>query len=353
MVKKFILIFGLLTTLAITALAVYIYTSALTFTPEEEQRIEAAINAPIPEQVGTQGFALNGETNIWYDVQTPPDSVRGTVILIMGLSADALAWPSFFYDALLSRGYRVVRLDNRGVGMSDWDAFDPEHPYSLSDMAKDVLSVMDTLQIEKAHMAGVSLGGMIGQTLCIEHPERALSLTSMMSTAWIMDPELPALNMDCFKQIGINTIRYGLGNNETNAIKLAMAIRTLLNGSQQYELDIERIAQLTLYNLRQRNGYNRQSGRQQSMAVEVSGSRIEALKTLPTPTLVVHGKTDPLIPFAHGVKTAQLIPNSKTLWIDGMGHILPEIYSDTIVASMVSLMESASEIGPTDQLTEK
>ena len=353
MFKKIILIFGLLTTLAITALAVYIYTSALTFTPEEEQRIEAAINAPIPKQVGVEGYAKSGETTIWYDVQTPPDSVHGTVVLIMGLSADALAWPSFFYEALLSRGYQVVRLDNRGVGMSDWDAFDPKNPYSLSDMAKDVLAVMDALQIEKAHIAGVSLGGMIGQTLCIEHPERALSLTSMMSTAWIMDHELPPLNMNCFKEIGINTIRYGLSKDETNAIKMALIIRTLLNGSQKYELDVERIAQLTLYNLRHRRGLNQQSGRQQSMAVEVSGSRIEALKSLQTPTLVVHGKTDPLIPFEHGVKTASLIPNSKTLWIEGMGHILPQIYTDTIVSSMVSLMESATKMESKNQLIEE
>lgn len=353
MFKKIILILGLPAALAVGALAVYIYTSALTFTPEQEQRIEAAISAPVPEQIGFAGYAQNGETRIWYDVQTPPDSVHGTVVLIMGLSADALAWPSFFYEALVSRGYRVVRLDNRGVGMSDWDDFDAKNPYSLSDMANDVLAVLDTLHIEKAHIAGVSLGGMIGQTLCIEHPERVLSLTSMMSTAWIMDHELPPLNMNCFKEIGINTIRYGLSKDETNAVKMALIIRTLLNGSQKYELNIERIAQLTLYNLRNRNGINHQSGRQQSMAVEKSGSRIEALKMLQTPTLVIHGKTDPLIPFEHGVKTATLIPNSKTLWIEGMGHILPEMYSDTIVSSMVNLMESATKMESKNQIAQE
>jgi pimeloyl-ACP methyl ester carboxylesterase len=343
MFKKIVLILGLLVAILVTALAVYIYTSSVEFTAEEEARIEAAIQLPLQEQVGVVGYAMNGETRLWYDVQTPKDSIRGTVVLIMGLSADALAWPKFFTNPLLNAGYQVVRLDNRGVGMSDWNDFDSENPYSLSDMANDVLAVLDTLRIEKAHICGVSLGGMIGQTLCIEHPERAISLISMMSTSWIMDPELPELNMECFKQIGINTIRYGLSGDEVNAVKMALVIRTLLHGSQKYELNVERIAQLTLYNLRNRNGQNRKSGLQQTAAVEKSGSRIDALKTLQTPTLVIHGKTDPLIPFEHGVKTAELIPNSKTLWIEGLGHIIPEVYADTIVSKMVELMNAASQ----------
>jgi pimeloyl-ACP methyl ester carboxylesterase len=343
MFKKIVLILGLLVAVLVASLAVFIYTSSVQFTEEEEARIEAAIQLPLQEQVGEVGYAINGDTRLWYDVQTPKDSIRGTIVLIMGLSADALAWPSFFNNALLSYGYQVVRLDNRGVGMSDWDDFDSENPYSLSDMSNDVLAVMDTLNLEKAHICGVSLGGMIGQTLCIEHPERAISLISMMSTPWIMDPDIPELNIDCFKRIGINTIRYGLSSDEVNAVKMALAIRTLLNGSQKYELNVERIAQLTLYNLRNRNGQNRKSGLQQTAAVEKSGSRIDALKMLQTPTLVIHGKTDPLIPFEHGVKTAALIPNSETLWIDGLGHIIPEMYADTIVSKMVELMNAASQ----------
>ncbi|MCF8465068.1 MAG: alpha/beta hydrolase [Flavobacteriales bacterium] len=343
MFKKIVLILALLVAVLVASLAVYIYTSSVEFTAEEEARIEAAIQLPLQEQVGEVGYAMNDETRIWYDVQTPKDSIRGTLILIMGLSADALAWPNFFIEPLLTAGYQVVRLDNRGVGMSDWDDFDPENPYSLSDMANDVLAVMDTLKLKKAHICGVSLGGMIGQTLCIEHPERTFSLISMMSTPWIMDPELPELNMNCFKQIGINTIRYGLSSDEVNAVKMSLAIRTLLNGSQKYQPNIERIAQLTLYNLRNRNGQNRQSGMQQSAAVEKSGSRIDALKTLQTPTLVIHGKTDPLIPFEHGLKTAALIPNAETLWVDGLGHMIPEVYSDTIVSKMVELMNAASQ----------
>lgn len=339
MLKKVVLFSALFLTVLVAGLGIYVYSSGPEITEDMEHTIQAVINNPIPEQVGETGYALNGNTRIWYDVQTPTDTVKGTVLLIMGLSADALAWPSFFTNGFLEHGYRVIRFDNRGVGMTDWDDFDPENPYSLSDMADDAIAILDTLGIEKAHIAGVSLGGMISQTLCLEHPERALSLTSIMSTPWIMDPELPGINMRCIKELVLNNFRYAVFESEMNTVKLGLATRMVLMGSEKHELDVKRIAQLALYNMRNRNGYNRQSGQQQTAAVEKSGSRIEALKSLTTPTLVVHGKTDPLIPFVHGEKTAELIPSAQTLWIDGMGHIISQKYSATVVDKMVSLMD--------------
>ncbi len=340
MFKKIVLFFGLFMTLLVTAGGIYVFTSGPEITDDMEHTIRAAIKAPLPELTHETGYAVNGETNIWYEIIRPDTTPKGTVLLIMGLSADALAWPDFFINGFIDANYQVIRFDNRGVGMSDWDDFDPENPYSLSDMADDAIAILDTLGIEKAHIAGVSLGGMISQTLCIEHPERALSLTSIMSTPWMMDPDLPTINMDCIKKLVLNMMKYGTMETEENAIKLGLATRMILMGSEKYDLDVERISQLTLYNLRVRNGYNRQSGQQQTTAVEISGSRIESLKSLTSPTLVVHGKTDPLIPFVHGQKTAELIPNADTLWIDGMGHVIPEMYSDKIVSRMIALMEN-------------
>lgn len=342
MLKKIVLFLGLFLAICVTAFSVYVFTSEIEFTEEQENRIAAAIEKGPTPQVGTEGFAYNNGVRIWYDVFTPTDSAKGSVVLIMGLSADALAWPKFFIDGLTNAGYNVIRLDNRGVGMTDWDAFDPENPYSLSDMAKDVLSVLDTLNIEKAHIAGVSMGGMIGQTLCIEHPERAASLISIMSSPWVMDPDLPKLEYETFLKIGINTVHYGTSDSEVDAVKMRLALRTLLMGSDKYELDIERIAEMTLFNLRNRNGYNPQAGREQTMAIELSGSRVEALKSLTTPTLVIHGKTDPLIPFEHGVKTAELIPNAQTFWLNGMGHIIPKKYSDQMIPVIAEFMDNSS-----------
>ncbi len=339
MFKKIILFFGLFMTLLVTAGGIYVFTSGPEITEDMEHTIRATIKAPLPELVKETGFAVNGETNIWYEIIRPDSTPKGTVLLVMGLSADALAWPDFFINGFIDAGYQVIRFDNRGVGMTDWDDFDPENPYSLSEMADDAIAILDTLNIEQAHVAGVSLGGMICQTICIDHPERALSLTSIMSTPWIMDPDLPSIDMDCIKELVLNMMKYGTLESEENSIKIGLATRMILMGSEKYDLDVERIGQLALYNVRKRNGYNRQSGQQQTAAVEKSGSRIEALKLLTTPTLVVHGKTDPLIPFVHGEKTAALVPNADTFWIDGMGHVIPKMYSDTIVSRMVALME--------------
>lgn len=343
MLKKTIIALAILLALAAASVSIYVYVSIVEFTPEQERQIRAAINKPIEKPVGRQGYALNGNTKIWYDVQNPTDTVKGSIVLIMGLSADALAWPNYFIDGFRTAGYQVIRLDNRGVGMTDWDSFDPQYPYTLSDMANDVLAVLDTLDIKKAHIAGTSMGGMIGQTLCIEHPERALSLTSIMSSPWVMDNELPSLNYTCFAQIAANTLRYGFSQNEVDIVKMSLVIRKLLLGSDKFEFDIESVAHRNLYNVRERKGVNRQSGRQQTTAIKLSGSRIAALKNLRVPTLVVHGKTDPLIPFEHGVKTAHLIPNAQTLWIDGLGHIIPEAHSKTIVNRMVQLMDSTNQ----------
>lgn len=349
MFKKIVLILALLLTVVVGVLALYVFTAGPEITDDMKHTIRAAIKAPVQKQTGAEGYAMNGDTRIWYDVQNPKDSIRGSVVLIMGLSADALAWPSFFMDRLLEADYQVIRLDNRGVGMTDWDAFDPENPYSLSDMGNDVLAVLDTLHIQKAHICGVSLGGMIAQTLAIEHPDRVASLISIMSTPDIMDPDLPKLKTATFLKIGMCAIRYGMVKSEENAIKFALSIRLILLGQDKYDLNVERIAQLTLYNLRERNGSNQLAGQQQGAAVERSGSRVEALKMLHVPTLVIHGRTDPLIPFEHGVKTAELIPNAQTLWIDGMGHILSPTSSDTIVARMVALMNATSHTEQTPE----
>lgn len=322
----------------------YVQLTARTFSEAEVAEIQAAMNAPLKELVGEEGYAENNDVKIWYDVHRPKDTIKGSVLLIMGLSADALVWPEYFYQPFVDSGFQVIRFDNRGVGNSDWDAFDPDNPYSLSDMANDAIAVLDTLGVDEAHIVGVSMGGMIGQTLCIEHPERVETLSSIMSTAWTEDPEMPEIDMNVFKHIGINTIKYGLSGEIEDAIKLRIAIREQLMGAEKYELDINGIAQLTRYNMEKRSGYNQQSGMQQTKAIELSGSRIDALKKLAIPTLVVHGKTDPLIPFEHGKKTAELIPNAETLWIDGMGHTLPKMYSDTITSRMLNLIRFNSEL---------
>lgn len=292
---------------------------------------------------GKQDYAINDDTKIWYESIQPQDTVKGHIILIMGIANDALAWPDYFINSLVDSGYHVVRYDNRGTGMSDWvEDWDENNPYSLEDLSEDIIAILDTLEIEKVHVIGASFGGMIGQTLAINHPDRVITLVSMLSTGHITDPELPSINMEMIATLLMAQVRYGLIYNETNQIKLQITSRLLLMGDNKYDLDLENISGSVLYNLRNRNGYNPDASKQHIAATMKSGSRYSGLNALSIPTLVIHGKSDPLIDFSHGVKTYENIPNADSLWIDGMGHDIPLIYNDIVISRITSHIQNNS-----------
>lgn len=334
--KKVLLIILSILLVALICIFVYIEINIPKLPSNTNKIIETTLNKELRELSGEPGFAKNGGSKIWYEVITPRDSIKGTIVLIMGISNDALAWPLYFINSLVNFGYRVIRFDNRGTGLSDWTPeWSKETAYSLDDMADDAIAIMDTLQIDTAHIVGASLGGMIAQTLCINHPNRAATLTSIMSTGDIMDKELPSINQSTILDLILSQIKYGLINSEENQIKLRIVAQLVLMGDTKYDLDIEDITNSSLYNLRRRNGYNPDASKQQMYATMLSGSRYEDLKKLTTPTLVIHGTTDPLIDIKHGEKCYKIIPNAKSFWIKGMGHDIPLIYTDTIVARIV------------------
>ena len=307
--------------------------------------IEKALARKQSKIIGEQGYAVNDGTKIWYNSIKPKDSIRGNIILIMGITNDALAWPDYFINPLVDSGYHVIRFDNRGTGMSDWNEdWTKNTAYSLEDMADDVIAILDTLHIPKAHIIGASLGGMIAQTVCIDHPDRVLTLMSLMSTGDIMDKELPSINSSTVTDLVLAQIRYGLINTETNQIKLQLTARLLLMGEDKYELVINDIANTVLTNLRQRKGYNPESSKQQIEATIISGSRYDELKNLSVPTLIIHGTTDPLIDFKHGEKCYNIIPNADKLWIDGMGHDISPKFSEQIIAGILVHINNNSNL---------
>lgn len=293
---------------------------------------------------GKTGYALNNKTKIWYESNVPKDTIRGHIILIMGISNNALAWPGFFINSLVDSGYHVIRYDNRGTGMSDWmENWNKENAYSLEDLADDAIAILDTLHIQKAHIIGASFGGMIAQTLSIVYPDRVSTLISMISTGDIMDEELPSINMSTVSKLMLAQIRYGLFENESNQIKLQITSRLLLMGDEKYDLDIEEIAKSTLYDIRERRGLNPLASKQHIEATTKTGSRYDELNQLRIPTLVIHGKSDPLIDFSHGVKTFNAIPNADSLWIEGMGHEISKHHKDIIVGRIISHIKSNSD----------
>ena len=258
------------------------------------------------------------------DPQAPP------LLLIMGLAAQMIAWDDEFCAQLAARGYRVVRFDNRDVGLSThftqaglpdvMSAFAAAMqgqpvtaPYTLRDMAADAVGLMDALGIDAAHVVGASMGGAIGQTLAIHHSSRLRSLTSIMSTTGApgLPPPTPQALAVLFKPTPTDQAGYFESYVQT--------WKVLRAGS--FPLDEARDLARAGQNFAR--GLDPAGVARQLAAILASGSRKQALAEVTVPTLVIHGDADPLVPVACGIDTANSVPGAQRLIIKGMGHALP------------------------------
>jgi pimeloyl-ACP methyl ester carboxylesterase len=252
------------------------------------------------------------------------------LLLIMGLGAQMILWHEEFCQQLAARGYRVIRFDNRDVGKSTW--FDQlgmpdvaaavgasllrqpvQAPYLLRDMAADAVGLLDALQIEKAHIVGASMGGMIAQAVAIEFASRVLTLTSIMSSTG--NPDLPPATPEA-----MGVLLAPLPPDREEAIERSVTVfRTI--GSPGFPFDEAEIRARSARSYDR--GFNPAGTVRQLVAILASGSRKDVLKAVRVPALVIHGKADPLVPFAAGQDTAAAIPGAELLAIDGMGHDMP------------------------------
>ncbi len=325
---------ALLVILILLATALFFYGPGV---PQDaDMTIDSVLQSDLPELLqGQTGYVDSGETKIWYESIPPATPSKGTVLLFMGISNDALGWPPSFLNALTDAGYQVIRFDYRGTGLSDWDNDWGENPYSLEDLALDAVAILDEEDIDQAHIIGVSMGGMVAQEFAIHHPHRTLTLTLMMSSGNIVDGALPPISQDVTLELILASVKYGIIPTERNTIKLHIAAREILSGDADYELDVEETAQQVLYNLRHRNGYNSQASQQHQNAVFRSGSRYSALRRLELPTLIIHGLDDPFIPIEHSQKLGRTIPDSTTMWFENMGHDLPPYLIDSLIAELI------------------
>lgn len=342
MLKKIII--STIAILALLAVGFFVYINTGIDLPEDTDAVvEQVLSSEIPALVtGSKGVASNGDVDIWYESKLPDDSIKGTILLVMGLGASALIWDNDFCQDYVDAGYQVVRYDNRDVGESTWlTDWEEEDPYTLEDMAKDGIAVLDAINVDKAHVVGASMGGMIAQTMAINHQSRLASLTSIMSSGFMMDESIPF--PDHFNQKLIKlTLKYLLFGSDANHLKFHIGNQELLKGNGGYPNNMKTSAETTLYELKKRKGYNRAAVDHQVKAIEASGSRLEDLGKINIPTLVVHGVSDPLVKIEHAKKYAPLIPNATTLYIDGMGHDLPSIYRDKISSSILKTIDRAS-----------
>jgi pimeloyl-ACP methyl ester carboxylesterase len=273
--------------------------------------------------------AKNGSVELEYE--TFGDDRPETVILINGLGSQMTRWPVPFCDKLVAKGYRAIRFDNRDVGLSSW--LDGQS-YTIQDMARDAITVLDAAGVDKAHAAGLSMGGMITQTLAIEHPERVLSITSIMSATGApgtMDstpeasavlntpPPDPAADFEAFV---------------AHAVRNARTI-----GSPAYPRDEDFLRERAIAEYRR--AFNPAGVGRQMSAIRADGDRTERLNRLNVPAVVLHGAADPLLmPYA-GEMTAKAIRGAELRIIDGMGHDLPPALYDTIVDAIVSAASRA------------
>lgn len=265
--------------------------------------------------------ARNGAVEIEY--QSFGDDRPETVLLINGLGSQMTRWPEAFCARLVARGYRAIRLDNRDTGLSSW--LDGQS-YVLADMADDAMAVLDAAGVKRAHIAGVSMGGMIVQRIAIEHPDRVLSLTSIMSApspdtltstpeamaVLNVAPPDPKADWEAF-------VAHGMAN-----------ARTI--GSPGYPwTDAELRARVEAEYAR---AFNPAGVVRQRKAIMADGDRIPELNKLDVPTVVLHGEDDPLVQPIGGQATAAAIPGAELRMIPGMGHDLPpglyDIFIDAI-----------------------
>lgn len=273
------------------------------------------------------GTAKSGELDIFYEDMGDPNDPA--VLLIMGLGAQLLLWRKEFCEKLVNQGLRVIRFDNRDVGLSS--KLDGQE-YSVLDMATDALAVLDAVGVEKAHVMGFSMGGMITQRLAIHHPERMLTMTSVMSST--------------------GERGYGEASPEAMAVLTAKPARSReeyidnhvkaigVYGSEPSMVEEEDVR------ARAAAAYDRcfcPTGiARQLAAILADEPRTEALRSVTLPALVIHGSRDRLVDPSGGRRTAEAIPGARYVEIDGMGHDYPPAVWDRLVSEWIGFVSETA-----------
>lgn len=281
-----------------------------------------------------------------------PGESRPAVLLIMGLGMQLVAWPKELVQALVDAGYRVVCHDNRDVGLSHrfeahgkpnmlWQSLryklglTPQATYSLADMAADSLGVLDALGIERAHVVGVSMGGMIAQRVALAAPTRVLSLTSIMSTSGAKHLPNP-------KPAVIRALLKRPASHRPDAVLEHYVKLFKIIGSPAFETpDVELRARILKGTQR---GFYPVGTMRQMLAVMADITRAALLSRIHTPTLVIHGKADPLVPYACGEDTARRIPGATLFGIEGMGHDLPPGVVQRLLPPLLQHLQAATPL---------
>ncbi len=290
------------------------------------------------------------------EYETFGDPSHPTFLLVNGLGSQLVASPVGFCELLAAEGYHVVRYDHRDVGLSTRSADPPPRlgavraalkrgeppdvPYTLSDLASDAVGLLDHLGVDRAHVSGVSMGGMVVQHLAIEHPGRLISATSIMSTtgdrrvgnpteaAWEALTSVPPSDRDGYVE---HTVRTGA-----------------VFAGAHFDPDVARRRAEEAYD----RAYRPEAATYQLAAVWASGDRTERLHDVEVPMLVIHGRDDTLIDLDGGEATALAVPSARLMVLRGMGHDLPEPLWPRLVDALAHHAAMATRVARTARLPE-
>ena len=290
-------------------------------------------------QIDANGISLEYDT-------FGSDSNR-PLLLVMGLGAQMIHWDEDFCNLLAETGHFVIRYDNRDIGLSEkmgqfsipdmaqmmaefMEGKTPEVPYTLDDMAADGMSLLDALDIDRAHICGASMGGMIVQAMAINHSDRIKSMTCIMSSTG--NPDLPSASPEAQAALATTS-----EENEAAVVQRAIEMNAVV-GSPGFEFDIERATRKAIAAF-DRSFYPAGIARQMA-AIAAHGDRRKKLNQISVPTLIIHGTDDCLVPVEGGIDTHENIRNSKLMLIEGMGHDLPVGAWKRIVEGVSNLTRS-------------
>jgi pimeloyl-ACP methyl ester carboxylesterase len=294
----------------------------------------------------TEQRAQVGPVELVYE--TIGDPSDAPLLLVMGLGMQLIHWDRGLCELFAERGFHVIRFDNRDAGLSTkiggpvpnvmrlMAGLPTSVPYLLDDMAVDTFGLLDHLGIERAHVVGTSMGGMIAQTMAIRRPERVLSLGSMLSTTGGRRVGTPKLRV-------WSVLMRRAPRDRDAYIAYFMRVFRMI-GSPAYRMDDNRMRELAAATYDR--SHDPTGTARQLAAIMASGSRTAALRQLAVPTVVIHGESDPLVPLRAGIATARAIPGAELITIPGMGHDMPQQLWPTFVEAIAKNAERAAAEQP-------